>query len=250
MEHYRSLLMRELSSRKSKNPRFSLRAFAKFLEMSPAQLSLLINGKKNLTSKQASKIIERLDLTTGDAFNLLSSTTPYLKKLKLELPELHYLPEEEFNLISDWIHFAILSLSKIKNNKPNANWIAKKLGIDSLKAMEAFMRLQRLGLITVDQSGFKQSTAQLTTTTDIPSASIRRYHKTNLDLAKEKLDSEPLERREFSAITMAVNPKKMKKIRKLIDEFTQLIHNELEDDRASEVYTLSIQLFPLTKEYK
>lgn len=81
----------------------------------------------------------------------------------------------------------------------------KKLDIDPVSAMEAFLRLQRLELIIVEKNSFKQSTVQLTTTTCVPSSAIRKYHKKNLDLATEKIDTEPIERREFSAITMAVN---------------------------------------------
>ncbi len=247
METYRNFLVQELSVRKAKNPQFSLRSFARVLNMSPAQLSLLINGKRNLTSKQASKIIDKLNLTKNEAVNLLSDTAPLLEKLKTNMTDLHSLSDEEFNLISDWTHFAILSLSRLKNNKSNAKWIAKKLGIDPIKAMEAFLRLQRLGLIEITSNSFKQSKRPLTTTTDVPSAAIRRYHKQNLDLAREKIETVPIGRREFSAITMAVNPTKINKVKKMINEFKQLVCQELEDDQVSEVYTLSIQLFPLTE---
>ncbi len=248
MKNYQVLLKAQLSERQKKNPRFSLRAFSKMLAISPAQLSSLISGRKKLTPKLASRIIESLDLDHDSYSSLIEEMVPHPRKAKIQLPELQVLPEDEFKLISDWVHFAILSLAHTKRNLADINWIAKKLVITPKAAREAFQRLHKLGLVKNQGAGFIQTSRPLTTTADIPSKVIRDYHKQNLHLALEKIDRVSVEKREYSSITMAVDPKKIAKAKKMINDFKQKLCLELESGATSEVYTFSMQLFPLTQQ--
>lgn len=242
-----NLLVRELAERKQKNPLFSLRAFARQLKISPALLSLLINGKKKVTAKVAGHLIDRLNLSSSEALELLDDAFPLKEKLKSPKSELQVLSEEQFNLISDWVHFAILELAELKTNSSNARWIASELGVDLARVLTAVQRLQRLGLLKIANGRMQKTSRPLTTTTDVPSSAIRRFHKQNLELAKEKIDSIPVELREFTSITTPVSLKKLKRVKSLINEFKHRMNEELDGADASEVYTLSIQLFPLTK---
>ena len=218
------------------------------LEISPAQLSSLMSGRKKLTPKLASKIIDTLDLDHDSYSSLIEEMVPHPRKAKINLPELQVLPEDEFKLISDWVHFAILSLAHVKRNSADLNWIAKKLSISPKAAKEAFQRLQKMGLVQNQGLGFVQTSKPLTTTADIPSAVIREYHKKNLNLALDKIETVSVEKREYSSITMAVDPKKLAKAKKMINDFKQKLCLELESGNTSEVYTFSMQLFPLTQQ--
>lgn len=249
MKSYQNILMTELQNRRQKNPRFSLRAFARILDMSPAHLSCLINGKKNLTPKQAKKIVSKLSLSDLENQALVQDIAG-LQTDSFQLPDLQILPDDEFKLIADWYHMAILSLGQLPN-RAHARWIAEQLDIDPALAWDAFYRLQRLGLLTVEKGRFSQTTKPLTTKPDVPSKAVRKYHTQNLQLAAEKLETVPTEKRDFSSITMAVHPSKIAKAKKMILEFRQKLCAELESSpNPSEVYTLSIQLFPVTKARK
>lgn len=247
MKFHQNFLMQQLVERKKKNAQFSLRAFARMLEISPSQLSGLINGKKNLTPRQAAHLIEKLNLNDDDSTNLIREMHPGFRGSYSETPALQTLSEDEFRLISEWYHFAILSLGELPNNQANSKWIAQKLGIDSTLALEAFHRLERMGLIEVRNDQFKQTTKPLTTTTDVPSAAVQSYHKQNLQIAAEKLEIIPVEGRQYLSITMASSPQKLEKAKKMIADFSQKLSAELECENPSDVYTLAIQLFPLTK---
>lgn len=247
MSTIQSILLNELSNRKKSNPLFSLRAFARQLKMSPAQLSLLINGKKKLTPRMADLIIDRLDLSKSVARQLINDTNPLQDKVKTKVDDYKILSNEEFQLISDWVHFAILEMTELKNNQGQAQWIAKELNIDLVRAKISLQRLVRMGFIQIKNGQLFRTTKPLTTTTDIPSSAIRNFHKQNLELAKEKIESIPVELREFTSITTSVSLKKLARVKKLLNEFKFQINQELEGEDASEVYSLSIQLFPLTK---
>ncbi len=243
---YQSVLRSHLDDRRRRNSRFSLRSFAKHLEISPGQLSSLINGKKNLTAKQAVKIIEKLNLSEQDALDLMRELHPKLRALSPPSPSTQLLSEDEFRLISSWEHFAILSLGKVRENRATPEWIASALAIDLPTATVAFQRLKRMGLIRLKDGHFRQTTKPLITTTEVPSSAIREYHRQNLLLAAQKIESVPVEEREFTSITMAVNPRRMEKAKKIIREMKQKVCDELETSDCTEVYTLAIQLFPVT----
>lgn len=248
MKFYQSFLSEQLDLRKKKNPRFSLRAFAKIIEMSPGQLSKLIHGKLEMSPAQATKIIEKLRPDEKDANHLLQDIHPLLglKVVEPIITKSSLLAEDEFKLISDVSHFALLSLIRLKENSSNPLWISEKLGISNEAASGALKRLMRLGLVWRKNDRLERSSTPITTSKDIPSTAIKAYHKQNLNLAIEKIESTAVEDREYSAITMAIDPRKIKKAKKMIIEFTEKLSAELESNNPSEVYTLAVQLFPVT----
>ena len=75
--------------------------------------------------------------------------------------------QDEFALISDWYHFAILGLAEIKSSKASPLWIAKRLGITHDEAKEAVDRLLRLRIIEVENGKINQVIKNLKSTTNI-----------------------------------------------------------------------------------
>ncbi len=59
---YRKYLKNELVRRIGINPRYSLRAFAKALQIDPSGLSKILANKRNLTFKAAEKLVLRLPI--------------------------------------------------------------------------------------------------------------------------------------------------------------------------------------------
>lgn len=247
MKPHQAILLEQLRLRQSKNPSFSLRAFARVLDTSPSHLSSLISGRKKLTPKMVAKLIDKLDLQDSENEMLVEGLLSKKSK-KTEVPlDLKIMQDDEFSLISEWYHYAILSLSKL-DNKADARWIAAQLGIDPMLALQAFHRLRRLGLVVVKDGKFRRATKHLDTTTDIPSKAIRSYHRQNLELASEKIETVPVERREYSTITMSVDASQLPLAKKMINDFKHKFSKQLGDPKkASDVYTLAIQFFPVTK---
>lgn len=63
---YATFLWTELAKRKNRNPRFSLRAFAKTLDLEPATLSRILNGKQRLSVNCCRRILAQLELNEND----------------------------------------------------------------------------------------------------------------------------------------------------------------------------------------
>lgn len=242
MSQIETLLKNELVKRQKNNSAYSLRSFARFLEVSPATLSQVMSGKRSLSLKKLNIVMEKLGLTPDQQLRTL-------KKLEIEDDSIRstvLLKDDQFKLISDWYHFAILSLGELKDNKADPRWIAKRLNIKVAEANIALLRLERLGIIEIKEGSFRQISEPLKTTTDVPSSSIRKYHKSVLGLAQNRIEEVPVEEREYSTMTMAINTKNLKKAKGLTQEYKEGMLKLLEKGTQDEVYQLSIQLFPLS----
>ena len=133
-------LREEFQRRKQRNSQFSLRAFARWLQISPAQLSQILSGKRPVTVKTIAKIARKLDLSPAQQQRLLRATQ------KPQLPQaqsLTSLREDQFRLISDWYHLAILSLTRVPGAKADPRWISARLGISVADANLAVQTLMK-----------------------------------------------------------------------------------------------------------
>lgn len=247
VQNYASTLLRsELEQRKQKNPRYSLRSFAKNLGMSPAQLSQLISGKRKFSPESLRQMSEHLRLSPEQASLLFSRTLIPQHIVASEDPSRRQLAEDEFRTISEWYHFAILSLGKIKGAKADPFWISDRLGITPTEAREALARLVRLQIIE-EGKVLKQKTPPLNVVSDVPSAAIQSYHHKILELAQDKLRDSAPSRRDYSAITLASNPQKLPEIRKMIEEFQEKLAAFAEPGNSQEVFVFSSQFFSLER---
>lgn len=254
VENYRMWLVKELANRARRNPAYSLRSFSKSLGISAPSLSQIISGKRTLSRGAALKIIERCAMSPEQAQAFLASSLgegwgEALKKIDplFSGPEFEELELESFRVISDWYHYAILSLGELPDNRASAEWIAGELEISSKQASAAFQRLLKLGVIARRGKGFYQCRPQLAVPTQGFTTAIRKYHQQNLHKAEEALSGSDAPLELFSAITMAVDESQLPKARELIRQFRRRICRLMEAGQGERVYTLAVQLFPISK---
>lgn len=240
------LIKNELDRRQKHNPRYSLRAFARHLDVSPAQLSQLLNGRRPLTPALANKIAEKLDFSPVEQKEFVSSTV--LSKVQGDRISWQPMDEDRFQLISDWKHCAVLSLTKIRGARGDAGWVAMRLGLTYAEARDVLERLRRVGLIPEDPADFRQIDEAIHVLTNAPSAAVRRMHRQILDLSQQRLEDVPYERRDYSSMFISMRESDLEKLRERILKFQEEIASEAERGPGSDVYVLACQLFPVTKE--
>lgn len=240
----RQLLQSELSHRRNRNSLYSLRAFARDLGIGVGSISEVMSGKRELSKKNIMKVLQNLNLTSEQKAELLKSDEKTVKPVQ---DQHQLLLEDQFKLIADWYYLGILNLAKLKVNKASPEWISKRLGIEPYMAVEALERLQRLGLLKIERSKLVRTSQPLTTSRDLPSTAIRKHHSQNLLLAEKAIHNVPIDLRELGSVTMPVNLKKLTKVKELLLKTRKKVADLLEDDNATEIYTLSFQLFPLTE---
>ncbi len=244
----KKVLINEYLRRKQKNQAYSLRAFASFLNIGVASISDCIAGKRALSLKNLLKIKEKLSLSPAETELLLSKTKRH-NQIDIDW-EIIYLKDEEFKIISDWYHYAILELSYIKNHKADPVWIAKFLSISELEAQIALERLVNLNFIKIERDKIKKLTPPISSSKDIPSSAVRKRHKQMLEIASECIENEPIEKRKFFEITMAIDPALIPKAHEMMIKYGRKICKILESKNQKEVYSLSMSLFPLSSKKK
>jgi transcriptional regulator with XRE-family HTH domain len=238
--NYREYLHRELSDRRGRNAAYSLRAFARDLGVSVTALSDVLAGKRDFSRRNALRIAEKLAFSP-------EQTKEWLGDVGVAAEFFRPIDEDTFRLIADWYFFAILSLARLKKSRSDETWIAKRLGISVLEARGALQLLTRLGLVDTSDGKLRRTTEPLRTSTNVPSAALRKHHKQNLRLAELSIDRDPLEARENCSVTMAIDPSRIAEAKRRMARFKESLSDLLEGGRPSEVYTLSLHLFPATK---
>lgn len=219
------VLQSELNRRKRANPAYSVRSFARYLELSPGRLSELLNGKREPGKRLEKRLLERLELKAA-------SPQP--------------MEDHAFAVIADWQHFAILSLMDTKNFSSRPDWIAKRLGISTFDAQAAIDRLVKVGLAHRKNGRLFKSDAPVVTPTDRASQALRISHEQSLMQAIRALQEIPVPLRDVTSITLAMNPAKLGLAKEMIRDFRRRLANVLESEDCSEVYNLNIQLVPVT----
>lgn len=242
-------LLNEYQRRRSSAPKLTNAQFAKILGIPSSRLSDYINGRRIMTSAVGKQVIKGLGMNESDLVHLKNLIEFDKRKLKTMLPEVQ-LKEDEFGVICDWYHFAILALVPVKSFQPNGTWIANRLNIPTEVANAAIERLCRLGLLKIEDGKFIVTHKQLETSHNIPSDSIRRSHKQSLIQVLDNMDYVPLDLRDVTSITFPMNRKKIPEAKRLIRNFRRKMATLMTQGPKTDVYNLNIQLFPVTKVQK
>jgi len=237
-------LWKVLNERKINNSQYSIRAFARALHLVPSHLSEILSGKRSVTLKALHKIGAALLLSTEEV-------SSFQRIEKNQVISNYENIKDEFDLISEWYYFAIISLSEIKDFQSNTDWIADRLGINKTTAKYAVSKLLEKGLLFETKKGeWFSANKSITTTVDIPSMAIKKFHNTSLEQAKDSLFNCPVEERDFSSMTISINSKNLEKAKKRTQEFRRELSEILKKGSKDRVYKFNFQLFPISKEKK
>jgi transcriptional regulator with XRE-family HTH domain len=237
---HRAWLQARLDERRAKNPRYSLRAFAKSLGVSPATLSGIMNGRRPFSARMARQVADALELVGFERQLFLdpASTVATAKERVLR--------EDELEVVCDWTHYAVLSLAAVDGCRADPAWIGPRLGLPADAVRAALDNLVRMKLLSVESDGALVPLAAATTTTqDVPSEVLRRFHAIALSHVGDSLARDPIEERDVSTLVMAIDPRRLGEAKQLIGDFRRALCRLLETGERCRVYSLSIGLIPV-----
>lgn len=257
-QDFRFFLQEELLRRCKKNPRFSLRAFARTLDVEASSLSKILNGKRTLTKKMLHRLCTQLGLGPDQVKEFedrLPQASPPRQGATGGLPlsgrdDYQQVSADTFNAISDWYHYAILELITVRGFEASPIWIARVLDITASEANFAIERLRRLGLLKSRDDGNWEA-GKLTTNAEggeVTAAAFRKLQRQILSQAIDVMENVPLTERDQSSITMSVSKERLAEAKNRIRAFRRELCAFLQDDAPhDDVYQLSISLFPVTR---
>jgi uncharacterized protein (TIGR02147 family) len=258
METIRTYLQDELVRRCKTNPRYSLRSFAKHLQMNPSLLSKILRGQVGVSPKRFDKVCERMSLgpveraklaTAEDRKRTFKKQEHLFRELKNTSTQMRDMADQ-FQVIADWYHYAILELVSTEGFESDERWIAKTLGITYSEVVEARERLIRLSMLEItpegkwiDNSGnVSNSSGQYTT------IALRKLQSQVLNLALNALETVPVEKRLQGSMTLAIDQSLVPAAKDKIIAFQRALATSLQEESRSKnsVYQITVSFFPVT----
>lgn len=259
--NYIDILNEQLEARSARNSSYSLRAFARDLEINPSRLSQILSKKKGLSEKGAIDLAFKLGLNEREnEYFILSAKAQHARSTKAKKEASKSLSEKlsptssptmidlrEFEQAHNWYHMALLELVELKDCEHTAQWFAKKLKLKKNIVTNALDRLEKIGWLVLENGIYRASSVASETTNDIPSSTIKKYHEEILSKAEQSLFIDDVKNREFTNMTLAFSQNQMEEakmaIRSFQKEFAEKFYPKTQEKDS--VYQLSVQLFRL-----
>lgn len=250
-------------NRIARNSRFSMRAFARDLQLQPSALSQILSGKRSISDRLVNRIFSKISLTPKEQMLFLVSLANTKQqsgfkrispKLKLLLKKQNHssvqlayqLSTEKFSIIADWYHYAILELTQVEGFISQTEWIAVQLGLQTVQVELAIDRLVEVGLLKWDNNHLVKAKLQYEVTDKhITTLALRVRQRQILEKSILSLEQDPIETRKHSAMTLAIDPDRLDEAKSRIDHFIQELTAFLEGGKQKKVYELLVNLFPL-----
>ncbi len=269
--NYRLFMRDYYLCEKKKNPHFSYRYIAQRVGFSsPGLFNQLINGKTKLSNHLMVKFSKffKLKKRETEYFQLLVSfekaKTNQEKKYFFDKIMNHkeikkrILTPEQFVIYKKWYYTVVRNLLRHYKFKGDFKKLANMLrpSITEFEAIEAVNVLLKLQLVEINKDGFYEAINQhisLGKLSGTAPASIINSITGVLDIAKDSIQSSPVEERMLKAYCLAIPRQVYDMICNDIKEF----YNELyrkersyiqnSDGEDNKVYYLTTQLFPVSK---
>lgn len=236
------ILQRELGRRCRLNPRYSLRAFARALQISPANLSLILNRRRQPSKRTIEIILEKLELKASEREAIAGRGS-------LKISTYENLDIKTFEQISSWLAYAILSLIKTKDFRPEASWVAKRLGVSPHEVKAVVQSLRDTGLLAAKTWTRTKTTLRLNNPNS--TALTRAFQRQLIARALDSMENDPSDQRDISSITFAMSADKMASAKEEIRQFRLRMAALFEEEGSStDVYNLTVQMVPVTRRDK
>jgi uncharacterized protein (TIGR02147 family) len=257
----------ELERRRHRNPRYSLRAYARDLDISAGALSHILQGKRAVSLKLVETIIDHFHLEPRVATRLRLSVAEAqikrkLKRVDRRVTELlkdggrvtsfsapRVIDSSIFTLISRWYCAAILEMTFLKDFKLDPQWIAAQLGISTNEARLSLSQLMDLKLVQqTDDGRIEKVNDHLELQDPFRTSQARKLKQIEVrEKAIHSIRHDPIEDRHMTSMTMCIDPKLLPKARLKIEKFNDELAKFLESKKRNRVYILEMGLFPVQK---
>lgn len=247
----------ELSRRKLFNSNYSLRAFARDLNIEASMLSKILRRKVPLTSKMLERLAPFLAVSPENMIIYLEQIKKLEQSISLVDIPIKKLRNEELNLIREWYHFTIVELTSVSDFDSSPKWIGQKLGITTEEAELALERLIKLGFL------IRQSNGNIIATHTVGSGLriISEDHTSYLQALRDRweqivdksiaaIDEVPPEKRIQRNLAVCIDSNLVEEARIQIRDFTRDLVDKLQKKSKNKdhVFELAVSFFPLTKD--
>lgn len=253
--------------RRNEGVAFSLGALARKASVSPAFLSKVFSGQKQMPARLREQFFQLLEVDPMDRARLewslvLGASPDSLQKQILEIAE-RDIKNQSFQrpklvqdpnawtLLRDWWNVAILELSSCEDFQSDPAWIARRIGVAERKISESIRKLMMHGLLSVTEEGrFFKTESHLSFSPTRSREVVRRYHQQHMRnairLLEERKDQNAYKKRNVSGITFTIPRDRVPELLERVNEFLSTTMEEFSSGAPEEVYHLAVQAFSLS----
>ncbi len=262
-EDYRDFLADDFALRQAKNATYSLRSWARMLDVNPATLTRVLNKTRHISpllalkfascchlSKKATEYFEML-VTYNQAKTLEERTYFYGKLLTYKSGAIRKVSSDQYEFYAKWYYTAIREVLQLQTFKGDYTALAGSLTppIKVVDAKYAVELLVRLGLVAQLEDGtYKATEALITTGNSATAVVVDGFQAEMMTRARAALDAVPRPERNFSTLSLSVSEKHYETI---IEELRAFRRKVLEMAKSNEaggrVYQFNFHVFPLSK---
>lgn len=259
---YTDILKEKLMLKKEMNSNYSMRAFARDLNIPASNLSLILKKRRGISLQTATNICKSLKLNKEETEHFIDKVLVSGKfskeekniaskriQSREETSSKQVLKTETFDVISNWYYFAILESAEVSDNQINIDTVSKRFGLDKKTSSKALKTLNKLGLLKKSGKNYLSTGAQLETTTDIPSTSIQKFNIQMLKKATQAVTEQDVTCRDLSTLTIAINDSDINFVKDEIKKFKNSLDTKLmkraKKKGANKVYSFCSQFFSL-----
>ncbi len=263
----KAYLREELALRKARRPHYSLRAFARDLEMSPSSLSEFLGGRQGMSRERAIWIGKKIQLSDQQIEHFCDlieaefgrsepeKQAAQLRITKRSIDDDSRLKVDQFRLIADWYHFPILELLTLAERNISLNEVAELLDLELETVDLAVERMESLGLlqkVNDPASGrirFKTSENQTLTGDEGNQRAIRHCHQGFFEMHSRALEDKSIQERESLSFTLALAQEdwpalKAELQRAVVEVLSKFANSEKPKDQVICCSTQAITLVP------
>jgi uncharacterized protein (TIGR02147 family) len=245
---FRHVLHAELARRCAANPRYSLRAFAKYLGIDHSTLSQLFRGKRQFTAAHIRKACVRLGFNAFDieTWQHLESQGPATESVSQEIKQLS---DDIASVMNDINHYAILELTRLEGFQADSRWIARMLGITTDEVnitVQCLLRLQLLEMVSPTRWEDRLGDAMSSVNT-FTQASLERYLQQLQQLMLRSITTEATGGSLIHSTTLAISSQRLPLALDMLNAFHQKFVARLSPgDKHDAVYQFHLSFLPLT----
>ena len=260
---YRTFLREILAEKQQKNPQFSLRAFAKVLGIQPSFLSLVLNGKRDISEETVGLIATNLELSSTQARELSllvrlekvknpAQRLQLLQDLKVLRPDLSHIRDlsvDQFKVISEWYHLPLQILIDLDDFEWSEENAARSLGVKENEIRLALERLSALELIDYTE-GSRPKAVGGSRMIQSPehNQALKTYHESMFKKNIDALHSQGPDRRLTATLDVALNADQLEQARAILNQAQKKILKLCQTRSAEkEIFHVSLNLFQLTQ---
>jgi uncharacterized protein (TIGR02147 family) len=259
---YQAFLKDRYKIRKGENRAFSHRYIASKAGMTSAQLTRVMNGKRNLNPLFAKPLAKVFGLKEDERefFETLvlfcvakthAEKSHFLEKIiRIRTTAVKTLEKDQYEYFSAWYYTGLRELLNFYPFDGDYAKLARKLRppIKTQDAKKAMDFLLQRGLVELGSDGvYRLADKLISSGRHIPAALMNNLHMGMGVLALRAVaEVDPLERN-FSALTLSLSPNSLDtilaKLRRFRKEILEVARQDPEVDR---VYQMNFQVFPLS----